>query len=338
MKANVIIALEEKLSEFDSSQLEFEDMLQIINDAKIQKELKRTFKGMKKVTPEFMKRLTSDETIIEIIELFLSENEIDILDEYDVDQSMVSDDPLKEYLKEIGNIPLLTIDDEKRIFEQYKNTTEPEEKLCIKKEITERNLRLVVSIAKRYMKGVGKYGNSMNSLDLIQEGNIGLMTAIDKFEIERGYKFSTMATWWIRQAVEKIKELAEMFKVTESNIHLVVNNPGIPVSLDNPVRAGEEEDSTLMEFIVDENMNVEEAAITELLKDDVKRIFEKCSLTDREIEVLILRYGLFGGQPHTLEEVGRIYQVTRERIRQIEKKAFHKMRDLLTGRGRRRYR
>ena len=259
-------------------------------------------------------------------------------------------DPVRMYLKEIGRIPLLTSDEE---FENARRALEGDEEA--KRILAESNLRLVVSIAKRYV------GRGMLFLDLIQEGNIGLMKAVDKFDPEKGYKFSTYATWWIRQAitraladqartirvpvhmVETIKKLARVQRQLTQDLNReptdeeIAKKLGIsvdkvrevykisqdPVSLETPI--GEEDDSHLGDFIRDERtVSPEEYATEELLKEELADVL--LTLTDREEKVLRLRFGLDDGQCRTLEEVGQIFGVTRERIRQIEAKALRKLR------------
>ena len=259
-------------------------------------------------------------------------------------------DPVRMYLKEIGRIPLLTSDEE---FEYARRAVDGDEEA--KRILAESNLRLVVSIAKRYV------GRGMLFLDLIQEGNIGLMKAVDKFDPEKGYKFSTYATWWIRQAitraladqartirvpvhmVETINKLARVQRQLTQDLNReptdeeIANKLGIsvekvrevykisqdPVSLETPI--GEEDDSHLGDFIRDERtVSPEEYATEELLKEELAGVL--LTLTDREEKVLRLRFGLDDGQCRTLEEVGQIFGVTRERIRQIEAKALRKLR------------
>ena len=259
-------------------------------------------------------------------------------------------DPVRMYLKEIGRINLLTSDEE---FEYAKRAEEGDEEA--KRMLAESNLRLVVSIAKRYV------GRGMLFLDLIQEGNIGLMKAVDKFDPTKGYKFSTYATWWIRQAitraiadqartirvpvhmVETINKLARVQRQLTQDLNReptdeeIAKKLGIsiekfrevykisqdPVSLETPI--GEEDDSHLGDFIKDERtMGPEEYATIEMLKEELQGVLG--TLTDREEKVLRLRFGLDDGQCRTLEEVGQIFGVTRERIRQIEAKALRKLR------------
>ena len=259
-------------------------------------------------------------------------------------------DPVRMYLKEIGKISLLSLDEE---LELSKKVEEGDEEA--KRTLAESNLRLVVSIAKRYV------GRNLSFLDLIQEGNIGLMKAVDKFDASKGYKFSTYATWWIRQAItraiadqaktirvpvhmvetiNKLKriqrqmtlelnrepteaELAKKMGTSEEKVREIFKISQDPLSLETPI--GEEDDSHLGDFIKDERtLSPEEYAINEVLKDEIEEVL--CTLTPREEEVLKLRFGLKGGTCHTLEEVGNMFGVTRERIRQIEAKALRKLR------------
>ena len=259
-------------------------------------------------------------------------------------------DPVRMYLKEIGRINLLTSEEEYEYALQVEEGNEDAKRI-----LAESNLRLVVSIAKRYV------GRGMAFLDLIQEGNIGLMKAVAKFNPEKGYKFSTYATWWIRQAITRAiadqartirvpvhmvetinklarvqrqltqelnrepteKELSKKLGITEEKVREVMKISQEPVSLETPI--GEEDDSHLGDFVPDERtMSPEEYATAELLKEELGGVLE--TLTEREEKVLILRFGLEDGQCRTLEEVGQIFGVTRERIRQIEAKALRKMR------------
>ena len=261
-----------------------------------------------------------------------------------------AEDPVRMYLKEIGRIPLLSSEEE---IELAKRMEEGDEEA--KKKLSEANLRLTVSIAKRYS------GRGMQFLDLIQEGNLGLIKAVEKFDYRKGYKFSTYATWWIRQSITRAiadqartiripvhmvetmnrvnrtsrrllqeygreptpEEIAEAMNLPVERVLEISKISQEPVSLETPI--GEEEDSHLGDFIQDEHIPVpaDEAAHT-LLREQLEKVMD--TLSEREQKVLALRFGLEDGKPHTLEEVGQEFQVTRERIRQIEAKALRKLR------------
>jgi len=278
------------------------------------------------------------------------EEEIIIDDVPDESKDMSVNDNVRMYLKEIGRISLLSLEEEQALSRRVAAGDEEAKKI-----LAESNLRLVVSIAKRYV------GRGLLFLDLIQEGNIGLMKAVEKFDYDKGYKFSTYATWWIRQAITRA--LADQARTIRVPVHMVetINKMarierqmtlelnreptdaelskkmGIsidkiaeikkirqePVSLETPV--GEEDDTHLGDFLADERtMSPEEFATYEILKDELRQVLD--TLTVREKEVLELRFGLFDGSSHTLEEVGKRFKVTRERIRQIEAKALRKLR------------
>lgn len=288
----------------------------------------------------------------------IAEVGIQIIDEAERDRELYEqalsdislDDPVKMYLKDIGEVPLLSADDE---IELAKLIQEGDEDA--KKKLSEANLRLVVSIAKRYV------GRGMLFLDLIQEGNIGLMKAVEKFDYQKGFKFSTYATWWIRQAITRAiadqartiripvhmvetinkltrvsrillqtlgreptpAEIAEEMGVSEERVREIQKIAQDPVSLETPI--GEEEDSHLGDFIEDDRaVTPSDSVSTTMLKETLITVLS--SLTPREEKVLRLRYGVDDGRPRTLEEVGREFNVTRERIRQIEAKALRKLR------------
>lgn len=273
-----------------------------------------------------------------------------LLDDNTLTKDLTINDPVRMYLKEIGQIKLLTLDEEGALADRI--TAGDEE---AKNILAEANLRLVVSIAKRYV------GRGMLFLDLIQEGNIGLMKAVDKFDVSKGYKFSTYATWWIRQAITRAiadqartirvpvhmvetinklarvqrqltlelnrepseEELAKKMNTSVEKVREIYKISQDPVSLETPI--GEEDDSHLGDFIKDErNLSPEEFATNEMLKDEISQVLE--TLTEREEKVIRLRFGLEDGKPRTLEEVGQMFGVTRERIRQIEAKALRKLR------------
>ncbi len=278
------------------------------------------------------------------------EKEEIILSDEDITKDVNIDDPVRMYLKEIGRIPLLSTDEEAEISKRV--AVDDEE---AKRILAESNLRLVVSIAKRYV------GRGLLFLDLIQEGNIGLMKAVEKFDYDKGYKFSTYATWWIRQAITRAladqartirvpvhmvetinkmsrvqrqltlelnrepseEEIAKKMGVGVDKVREVLKISQEPVSLETPI--GEEDDSHLGDFLKDESsLSPEEYTENEILKEEIKEVL--MSLQAREQEVLELRFGLLDGTCHTLEEVGKKFNVTRERIRQIEAKALRKLR------------
>ncbi len=322
--------------------------------------------------------ITRDEVAIQLMELEIDAEQmnkvfetlealgIDVVSEFDpvpteemaendqldlsVPEGISIDDPVRMYLKEIGKVPLLTADEEIDIAQRMEQGDE-----VAKKKLTEANLRLVVSIAKRYV------GRGMLFLDLIQEGNLGLIKAVDKFDYRKGYKFSTYATWWIRQAITRAiadqartiripvhmvetinklirvsrqllqeygreptpEEIAKVMNISEGKVREIIKIAQEPVSLETPI--GEEEDSHLGDFIPDDDAPAPaEAASFTLMKEQLLDVLD--TLTPREEKVLRLRFGLDDGHQRTLEEVGREFKVTRERIRQIEAKALRKLR------------
>ncbi|MCR5687436.1 MAG: RNA polymerase sigma factor RpoD [Lachnospiraceae bacterium] len=297
--------------------------------------------------------------IVEEEEEDVPDDEIDLSEEDEVDVENIDlsvpdgvsiEDPVRMYLKEIGKVPLLTAEEEIELAKRMEDGDEE-----AKKRLAEANLRLVVSIAKRYV------GRGMLFLDLIQEGNLGLIKAVEKFDYTKGYKFSTYATWWIRQAITRAiadqartiripvhmvetinklirvsrqllqelgreptpEEIAAEMNLPVDRVREILKIAQEPVSLETPI--GEEEDSHLGDFIQDDNVPVPaEAAAFTLLKEQLVEVLE--TLTDREQKVLRLRFGLDDGRARTLEEVGKEFKVTRERIRQIEAKALRKLR------------
>lgn len=276
--------------------------------------------------------------------------DVDDLDLSELENNINIEDHVRMYLKEIGKVPLLSSEEEVELAKRMEQGDKE-----AKSKLAEANLRLVVSIAKRYV------GRGMQLLDLIQEGNLGLMKAVEKFDYKKGYKFSTYATWWIRQAITRAiadqartiripvhmvetinkllrvsrqllqelgreptnEEIAEKMDIPVARVREILKISQDPVSLETPI--GEEEDSHLGDFIKDENItSPADAAAFVLLKEQLNQVLD--SLTDREQEVLRLRFGLEDGRARTLEEVGREFNVTRERIRQIEAKALRKLR------------
>ncbi|MBP5554346.1 MAG: RNA polymerase sigma factor RpoD [Lachnospiraceae bacterium] len=283
----------------------------------------------------------------------LAEAEDEGVEKIDIDslvEGVSIEDPVRMYLKEIGKVPLLTAEEEIELAKRMEKGDEE-----AKNALAEANLRLVVSIAKRYV------GRGMLFLDLIQEGNLGLIKAVEKFDYRKGYKFSTYATWWIRQAITRAiadqartiripvhmvetinklirvsrqllqtlgrepspEEIAAEMNIPEEKVREILKISQEPVSLETPI--GEEEDSHLGDFIEDDNVPAPaEAATQMLLREQLDKVLD--SLTDREKKVLRLRFGLDDGRQRTLEEVGKEFNVTRERIRQIEAKALRKLR------------
>ncbi len=291
-----------------------------------------------------------DDIQIDDVELAKEVGSVDTSDPSAGADGVSIDDPVKVYLKEIGRVPLLTTDEEVELAVRISNGDE-----AAKKRLSEANLRLVVSIAKRYL------GRGMQFLDLIQEGNLGLIKAVEKFDYTKGFKFSTYATWWIRQAITRaiadqartiripvhmVETINKVKKVSSQLLHQNGREPGAdeiaeeldipvekvreimrvaqePVSLETPI--GEEEDSHLGDFIPDDEAPAPaDAASHTLLKETLDSVLD--SLTPREEKVLRLRFGLEDGRSRTLEEVGKEFNVTRERIRQIEAKALRKLR------------
>ena len=320
-----------------------------------------------KLNVEIVADIDADDTDSHTIETDEDEDEVSsekkITIDLSVDSGVNIDDPVRMYLKEIGRVPLLSADEEIVLAKQIEagsqeDATYKDIQLSkkAKKKLVDANLRLVVSIAKRYV------GRGMLFLDLIQEGNLGLIKAVDKFDYTKGYKFSTYATWWIRQAITRAiadqartiripvhmvetinklirisrqllqdkgreplpEEIAEGMGITVERVREIQKIAQEPVSLETPI--GEEEDSHLGDFIEDQDaIAPDDAASYILLQEQIEDVFT--CLTDREQQVLILRFGLKDGKPRTLEEVGQHFNVTRERIRQIEGKALTKLRN-----------
>ena len=320
-----------------------------------------------KLNVEIVADIDADDTDNHTIETDEDEDEVSsekkIAIDLSVDSCVNIDDPVRMYLKEIGRVPLLSADEEIVLAKQIEagaqeDATYKDIQLSkkAKKKLVDANLRLVVSIAKRYV------GRGMLFLDLIQEGNLGLIKAVDKFDYTKGYKFSTYATWWIRQAITRAiadqartiripvhmvetinklirisrqllqdkgreplpEEIAEGMGITVERVREIQKIAQEPVSLETPI--GEEEDSHLGDFIEDQDaIAPDDAASYILLQEQIEDVFT--CLTDREQQVLILRFGLKDGKPRTLEEVGQHFNVTRERIRQIEGKALTKLRN-----------
>ncbi len=340
---------EEDLDDEDEDEVDEEMLLERIGDIDID-----------------LERIKWDEERLEDVIVMLERAGIEVIDEDEVERemrerdrnkkaeafndAMIVDDPVRMYLKEIGKVELLTADEEKELAARMEAGD-----WAAKQHLIEANLRLVVSIAKRYT------GRGMHFLDLIQEGNLGLIKAVDKFDYTKGFKFSTYATWWIRQAITRaiadqartiripvhmvetinkliriqrqlvqelgrepeVEEIAAEMALTPDKIREIMKISQEPVSLEKPI--GEEEDSHLGDFIPDEDApSPADQAASTLLKEELTKVLS--GLTPREEKVLRLRFGLDDGRTRTLEEVGLEFDVTRERIRQIEAKALRKMR------------
>ena len=315
-------------------------------------QIEKIYEGLENANVDIIEdmEIDSEEPDFEALDEIEEEIKINEADAFEVPDGVSIDDPVRLYLKEIGKIPLLMQEEE---LEYSKKMMEGDENA--RKKLSEANLRLVVSIAKKYV------GRGMLFLDLIQEGNLGLIKAVEKFDYRKGYKFSTYATWWIRQAITRaiadqartiripvhmvetinklirtsrhllqqlgreptIEEIAEEMEMPVERVKEIKKVAQEPVSLETPI--GEEEDSHLGDFIPDDDApSPSELAAYTLLREQLEEIIQ--TLTPREAKVLRLRFGLEDGKARTLEEVGKEFQVTRERIRQIEAKALRKLR------------
>ena len=314
------------------------------------------------VVPELDEKMLSEESaLLDDLDLDLDldddsfmkdteEEEID-LDAVDLLEGIGTEDPVRMYLKEIGTVPLLTADEELQLAQRKAEGDE-----AAKERLIEANLRLVVSIAKRYT------GRGMSLLDLVQEGNLGLIKGVEKFDYTKGYKLSTYATWWIRQSVTRaladqartirvpvhmvetinkmakmqrkltlelgyepsVTELAEALEMSEDKVMEIMQIAREPASLETPI--GEEDDSNLGDFVADNNVLTPEGNVESvMLREHIDALLG--DLKERERQVIVLRFGLEDGHPRTLEEVGKEFNVTRERIRQIEAKALRKLRN-----------
>lgn len=341
-----------KLGKKKKSVLEIQEINDYFNDIDLDAEqMEKVFEYLESQNIDVL-RISSDDDDIDDSDIMLSdEDEVDMEKiDLSVPDGISIEDPVRMYLKEIGKVPLLSAEEEVELARRMADGDED-----AKKRLAEANLRLVVSIAKRYV------GRGMLFLDLIQEGNLGLIKAVEKFDYRKGYKFSTYATWWIRQAITRAiadqartiripvhmvetinklirvsrqllqelgreptpEEIADVMEMSEARVREILKIAQEPVSLETPI--GEEEDSHLGDFIQDDNVPVPaDAAAFSLLKEQLDEVL--CTLTEREQKVLRLRFGLDDGRARTLEEVGKEFNVTRERIRQIEAKALRKLR------------
>ena len=360
MDENLQEKFEEKLKQLlamakkKKNVLEYQEIVDFLADLSLNEEqIERVTEHLEKNGVDVL-RITNDDddSTIDDEEVILSdEDEVDMENiDLSVPDGVSIEDPVRMYLKEIGKVPLLSAEEEIELAQRMENGDEE-----AKKRLAEANLRLVVSIAKRYV------GRGMLFLDLIQEGNLGLIKAVEKFDYRKGYKFSTYATWWIRQAITRAiadqartiripvhmvetinklirvsrqllqelgreplpEEIAAEMNLPVERVREILKISQEPVSLETPI--GEEEDSHLGDFIQDDNVPVPaDAAAFTLLKEQLVEVLG--TLTEREQKVLRLRFGLDDGRARTLEEVGKEFNVTRERIRQIEAKALRKLR------------
>lgn len=359
MEENVA-KFEEKLKELvelgkkKKKVLEIQEISDFLSDLELSPEqMEKVYEYLEAMNIDVLRIGSDDDLDADIDDLILAEEEEEVdMEKIDlsVPDGISIEDPVRMYLKEIGKVPLLSAEEE---IDLARRMSEGDE--GAKKRLAEANLRLVVSIAKRYV------GRGMLFLDLIQEGNLGLIKAVEKFDYQKGFKFSTYATWWIRQAITRAiadqartiripvhmvetinklirvsrqllqelgreplpEEIAKELDMPVDRVREILKISQEPVSLETPI--GEEEDSHLGDFIQDDNVPVPaEAAAATLLKEQLNEVLD--TLTDREQKVLRLRFGMNDGRARTLEEVGKEFDVTRERIRQIEAKALRKLR------------
>ena len=344
------------IAEEVGNNITFDDLSIILQNEQIKNYLDSEF-NMKSIKRSDLNKITSNENVILLFEIYLTKKNINIIEDYNdfelFDNNDVNVDIFKQYINEIRKYPLLTPQEEKELFIKYSNGDMEAKQIIIKS-----NLRLVISIAKKYQN------DNLNILDLIQEGNIGLMTAIDKFEYEKGYKLSTYATWWIRQTITRsiyndsksirlpvhvfedvvkikrikkkyeiengkeisIEELSNISCMSISRVEEILEYSKNIVSADKPIGEKEHgEASTILDFLADD-YNLEDDGMTKILKENIQEILNV--LTPRERQIIELRFGINDGIIHTLEEVGEIFQVTRERIRQIESKSLLKLKKI----------
>ncbi|MBD5465953.1 MAG: RNA polymerase sigma factor RpoD [Lachnospiraceae bacterium] len=356
MDENTLAKFEEKvknllsLAKKKKNVLEYQEISGFFADMPLEEEqFDKILEALEQAGVDVLRITEGDEPDEEII--LAEEDEVDVENiDLSVPDGVSIEDPVRMYLKEIGKVPLLSAEEEIELAKKMEMGDEE-----AKKRLAEANLRLVVSIAKRYV------GRGMLFLDLIQEGNLGLIKAVEKFDYRKGYKFSTYATWWIRQAITRAiadqartiripvhmvetinklirvsrqllqelgreptpEEIAAEINMPEDRVREILKISQEPVSLETPI--GEEEDSHLGDFIQDDNVPVPaDAAAFTLLREQLGEVLD--TLTEREQKVLKLRFGLDDGRARTLEEVGKEFNVTRERIRQIEAKALRKLR------------
>ena len=356
MDENIRAKFEEKIKELlnmakkKKNVLEYQEISDFFADMPLEEEqFEKILDALEQSNVDVL-RITDDEVVDDII--LTDEDDVDMENlDLTIPDGISLEDPVRMYLKEIGKVPLLSADEEIELAQRMELGDQE-----AKKRLAEANLRLVVSIAKRYV------GRGMLFLDLIQEGNLGLIKAVEKFDYRKGYKFSTYATWWIRQAITRAiadqartiripvhmvetinklirvsrqllqelgreptpEEIAEEMNMPVDRVREILKISQEPVSMETPI--GEEEDSHLGDFIEDDKVPVPaDAAAFTLLKEQLVEVLG--TLTEREQKVLRLRFGLDDGRARTLEEVGKEFKVTRERIRQIEAKALRKLRN-----------
>ena len=362
MDESTQLKFEEKLKDLlalakkKKNEMDYKEINAFFNDMSLEEEqFEKILETLEQNNVDVIRMTEDEDDDIPVDELLIEEGEMDV--DVDVDNIDLSipegisiEDPVRMYLKEIGKVPLLSAEEEIELAKKMEMGDQD-----AKRRLAEANLRLVVSIAKRYV------GRGLLFLDLIQEGNLGLIKAVEKFDYRKGYKFSTYATWWIRQAITRAsadqartiripvhmvetinklirvsrqllqdlgreptpEEIAAELKMPEERVREILKISQEPVSLETPI--GEEEDSHLGDFIQDDNVPVPaEAATFTLLREQLSEVL--ADLTEREQRVLRLRFGLDDGRARTLEEVGQEFGVTRERIRQIEAKALRKLR------------
>ena len=347
-KLKTLVALGKK----KKNVLEVQEINEVFSDMPLEEEqMEKIYEYLESQNVDVLRITEDHDEPVDDVDLLLAE-EVEDVEKIDlsVPDGISIEDPVRMYLKEIGKVPLLSAEEE---IELARRMSEGDEDA--KKRLAEANLRLVVSIAKRYV------GRGMLFLDLIQEGNLGLIKAVEKFDYQKGFKFSTYATWWIRQAITRAiadqartiripvhmvetinklirvsrqllqelgreplpEEIAKELDMPVERVREILKISQEPVSLETPI--GEEEDSHLGDFIQDDNVPVPaEAAAATLLKEQLDEVLD--TLTEREQKVLRLRFGMNDGRARTLEEVGKEFDVTRERIRQIEAKALRKLR------------
>ena len=344
----------QELAKKEKNMLEYSKIRNIMGNEVSESQMDRVVEFLENTGVEIIRISDNDSEGDELLIMSDEEGQVEDIDVENIDLSVPEgvsiEDPVRMYLKEIGKVPLLSAEEEIELAQRMEAGDEE-----AKKRLAEANLRLVVSIAKRYV------GRGMLFLDLIQEGNLGLIKAVEKFDYRKGYKFSTYATWWIRQAITRAiadqartiripvhmvetinklirvsrqllqelgreptpEEIAVEMNMSVERVREILKISQEPVSLETPI--GEEEDSHLGDFIQDDNVPVPaDAAAFTMLKEQLEEVLS--TLTEREQKVLRLRFGLDDGRARTLEEVGKEFNVTRERIRQIEAKALRKLR------------